>query len=168
MPPDNYDSLTDDEEVKDVDVMIDNGLLSDICGMVQVQANFLNGEYSNDEVEEDDDAKEEQTESRAQNEKTECMFKLLTDVEECKSKLRRWMNKIPTKNQFLEPINEEPKFIKHAKNDIVNNLPRNHPHEIFEKYVNAELKLKILEETNTYAAQKKRYNLLQYWRFRNI
>ena len=89
MPPDNYDSLTDDEEVKDVDVMIDNGLLSDICGMVQVQANFLNGEYSNDEVEEDDDAKEEQTESRAQNEKNECMFKLLKDVEECKSKLRR-------------------------------------------------------------------------------
>ena len=29
-----------------------------------------------------------------------------------------------------------------------------HPHEFFEQYVNAELKLKILEETNTYIAHK--------------
>ena len=35
--------ITDDEEVQDVDVIIDNGLLSDICGTVQAQTNFLNG-----------------------------------------------------------------------------------------------------------------------------
>ena len=35
--------ITDDEEVQDVDVIIDNGLISDICGTVQAQTNFLNG-----------------------------------------------------------------------------------------------------------------------------
>ena len=76
------------------------------------------------------------------------MLELLKDVDECKSEPRGWMNKIPVKNQFLEPINKESKSIKHAKNDIVNNLAGKHLHDIFEQYVNAELKYKILEETN--------------------
>ena len=61
------------------------------------------------------------------------------------------MNKIPVKNQFLEPINKESKSIKRAHNDIVNNLAGKHLHDIFKQY---ELKLKILEETNRYAAQE--------------
>ena len=44
LPPDNVDLLADDEEVQDDDVMIDNGLASDVCGKVQIQTNFLNGE----------------------------------------------------------------------------------------------------------------------------
>ena len=114
----------------------------------------MNGEDNDDEVEDDDNAKEEQTELSAQNEKEKCLLELLKEVEECKGKPRSWMNKIPGKNQFLDPINEESKFIKHAKNDITNNLAGKHPHEIFEQYVNTELKLNILEETSTYAAQK--------------
>ena len=70
LPPNNVDSLTDDEEVQDDDVMIDNGFPSDVCGTVQVQTNFLNGKDNDNEVEDDDDIKEEQTESRAQNGKT--------------------------------------------------------------------------------------------------
>ena len=107
LPPDNVDSLTDDEEVQDNDVMVDNGLQSDVCGTVQVQANFLNGEDNDDEVEDDDNAKEEQTELRAQNEKEKRVVELFKDVKECKSKPRSWVNKIPVKNQFLELINGE-------------------------------------------------------------
>lgn len=55
--------------------------------------------------------KEEQTKLRAQNEK----------VEECKNKPRSWINNIPAKHQFLEPIKEDSKSNKHAKNDIVSN-----------------------------------------------
>ena len=130
--PDNVDALTDDEEVQDDDVMIDNGLPSDVCGTAQVQINFLNREDSDDEVEDDDNAKEEQFESRAQNEKEKRMLELLKEVEECKSKHGSWIYKIPAKSQFLEPIYEEFKSIKDAKNDIVNNLSKKHPHEIFE------------------------------------
>ena len=43
LPPDNVESLTDDEEVQDDDVMIDNGFASDVLGTMQVQTNFLNG-----------------------------------------------------------------------------------------------------------------------------
>ena len=43
LPPDNVESLTDDEEVQDDDVMIDNGFASDVLGTMQVQTNFSNG-----------------------------------------------------------------------------------------------------------------------------
>ena len=108
----------------------------------------MNGEENNDEVEDGYIAKEEKTESRSQNENEEHLPELLQDVDECKSKPRGWMNKIPVKNQFLKPINKESRSIKRAKNDIVNNLAGEHLHDIFEQYVNTELKLRILEETN--------------------
>ena len=44
LPLDNADLLKDDEEVQDDDVMTDNGLPSDVYGMVQAQTSFLNGE----------------------------------------------------------------------------------------------------------------------------
>ena len=58
MPADNTDLLTDDEEVQDYTVMIDNGLPNDVCDTVQVQTNFLSGEDNHDEVEDDDNAEE--------------------------------------------------------------------------------------------------------------
>ena len=58
MPPDYVVLLADDEEEQDDDVMIDNRLPSDICGTVQVQTNFLTGEDKDDEVEDDDNAKQ--------------------------------------------------------------------------------------------------------------
>ena len=58
LPADNTDLLTDDEEVQDYTVMIDNGLPSDVCDTVQVQTNFLSGEDNGDEVEDDDNAEE--------------------------------------------------------------------------------------------------------------
>ena len=58
MPPDNVDSLTDDEKVQDDDVMIDDELPSDVCGTEQVQ-NILNREHNDDYVEDNDGVKEE-------------------------------------------------------------------------------------------------------------
>ena len=55
---DNVDWLADDEEVQDDDLMIDNGLPSDVCGTVQVQTNFSNGEDNHDQLEDDDNTKE--------------------------------------------------------------------------------------------------------------
>ena len=77
-----------------------------------------------------------------------------------------WMNKIFTKYWFLGPINKEWKSIEHVKNDIVNNLAGKYSHESFEKYVSSEFKLKILEERNTHAAQRK-HNLPQCWKISN-
>ena len=47
--------------------MIDNGLPNDVCGMLQVLKVFLNGEDNDDEVKDDDNAKEENTECRAES-----------------------------------------------------------------------------------------------------
>ena len=80
-----------------------------------------------------------------QNEKEKRMLELLKDVEEGKSKPKSWNYKIPAESQFLGPAYKELKSIKHAKNDMVNNLFGKHPHESFEQYLNAELKLNILE-----------------------
>ena len=51
------------------------------CGMVQVQTNLSNGQDNDDEVEDDNNAKEDQTESRAKNENEKRVFELLKDVE---------------------------------------------------------------------------------------
>ena len=57
LPANNVDSLTDEEVVQDDDLMIDIELPSDVCGMVQVQTSFLNGEENDDEVEDHGNAK---------------------------------------------------------------------------------------------------------------
>ena len=44
--------------------------------------------------------------------------------------------------------------IKEARSRIVDKFAGKEPHEIFEQYVNAELKAMIVEETNRYAALK--------------
>ena len=41
------------------------------------------------------------------------------------------------------------------ENKVINILEGKQPHEVFELYVNEELKLKILGESNQYASQKK-------------
>ena len=47
------------------DVIIDDRLLNDVCDTVQVQARVLNGEDSNHEIEDNDNAKKKQTELKA-------------------------------------------------------------------------------------------------------
>ena len=99
LPIDNVDFLTSDEEVQNYDVMMNNEIPSDVCGMVQAQTNILNGEHNNNKVEDDDNAKEEKWKW-----KRKTRVWTFKDVEECKSKPRSSMNKIPAKNQFLELI----------------------------------------------------------------
>ena len=83
-------------------------------------------------MEDDDNVKGEKTETRALNEKEKFVLELLKDVEEYKCEPRSWLNKIPAKNQFLKPINEESKSIKCDENDIVHNLDGKRPRKILE------------------------------------
>ena len=66
----------------------------------------------------------------------------------------KWKEHIPAKNALLSAINDESGKIKEAESCIVDKFAGKEPHEIFEEYVNAELKAMIVEETNRYAAQK--------------
>ena len=86
LPPENVDWLKDDEEVQDNGLMIANGLPSHVCGTVQVQTNFVNGENNDHKMEDDDNAKEEKIELRAQNQMKKRVLELLKYVEECNSK----------------------------------------------------------------------------------
>ena len=167
MPSDNVDSLTNDKEVHNDDVKINNWLPKDVCGTVQVQTKILNGEDHSDEKQDDNDAKEEQTEPRA--------GKMRTWI------IESWIKKIFPKNQFLEWRIKNSKSIVYIKNYIVNNLKIvsnfivKHPHDIFGQYINDELKnkfyrkqrdnLEFLKKQILY--QEKHYNLRQCSRFRN-
>ena len=66
----------------------------------------------------------------------------------------KWKEHVPAKNVLLLAINDESGKIKEAKSCIVDKFAGKEPHEIFEQYVNTELKAMIVEETNRYAAQK--------------
>ena len=66
----------------------------------------------------------------------------------------KWKEHVPAKNVLLSAINDEPGKIKEAKSPIVDQFAGKEPHEIFEQYVNAEIKAMIVEETNRSAAQK--------------
>ena len=52
------------------------------------------------------------------------------------------MKKIHTRNNLLLPIDGESFKIKETRNDILETFAGKQPHEIFEEYVNAELKEK--------------------------
>ena len=85
LPIDNVDLLTSDEEVQDYDVMMNNEIPSDVCGMVQAQTNILNREHNDNKVEDDDNAKEEKTELRSQNEKEKRVSELLKMLKNVKA-----------------------------------------------------------------------------------
>ena len=88
------------------------------------------------------------------NEKEERVLEILEEIEEYKAKTMKWKEHVPAKNALLSAINDESGKIKEAKSRIVDKFAGKEPHEIFEQYVNAELKAMIVEETNRYAAQK--------------
>ena len=104
---------------------------------------FLGEEVNDDEVEDDGNA---ESGAQDENEKEERVLELMKYVEECKRKPKSWINKHAAKVQLLEAINRGSKSVKNSKNDIANNLTRKCPQEIFEMYVNAELKLMTLQQ----------------------
>ena len=73
--------------------------------------------------------------SRTQNEKLKRGLELIKDAEECKSKHISRVNNISDNNQFVKPIYEASKSIKHAKNEIVNKLFGKHTHKIYQNLV---------------------------------
>ena len=66
----------------------------------------------------------------------------------------KWKEHVPAKNALLWAIKNESRKIK-AKSCIIDKFAGKELHEIFEQYVNAELKAIIVEKTNRYAAQKR-------------
>lgn len=55
---------------------------------------------------------------------------------------------------LVTAINEKSKSIKETKNNVIDKFAGKEPHEIFQQYVNCEIKEVVVEETNRYAPQK--------------
>ena len=77
---------------------------------------------------------------------------MLKDTESQKDIQMKWLN-ISIRNNLLEPIVGVSKNIKAKKNAAIETLEGKQPHEIFEYFVNQEMKEMILEETNQYVSQ---------------
>ena len=144
--------MTDDEEVDDHGKRVDNRMPNDVSGTIEIQTNIPeieeNVQIDNNECTVSDTNAE-------RNEKEERVLEILEEIEECKTKTMKWKEHVPAKNALLSAINDESGKIKEAKSRIVDKFAEKEPHEIFEQYVNAELKAMIVEETNRYAARKR-------------
>ena len=151
VPPVNIDAVTDDEEVDDNGERIDNRMSNDVSGAVEIQTNIQEIE---EKVQIDNNECTDSDTNAERNEKEERVLEILEEIEECKTKTMKWKKHVSAKNALLTAINDESGKIKEAKSCIVDKFAGKEPHEIFEQYVNAELKAMIVEETNRYAAQK--------------
>ena len=151
LPPKNIDAVTDDEEVDDNGERVDNRMPNDVSGTIEIQTNIPEIEekvqIDNNECTDSDTIAERYG-------KEERVVEILEEIEECKTKRMKWEEHVPGKNEFLSAINDKSGKIKEAKIRIVDRSAGKESHEIFEQYVNAELKAIIVEETNRYAAQK--------------
>ena len=150
LPPENIDAVTDDEEVDDNGERVDNRMPNDVSGTIEIQTNIPEIE---EKVQIDNNECTDSDTNAERNEKEERVLEILEEIEECKTKTMKWKEHVPAKNALLWAIKNESRKIK-AKSCIVDKFAGKEPHEIFEQYVNAELKAMIVEETNRYAAQK--------------
>ena len=150
-PPENTDAVTDDEEVDENVERVDNRMPNDVSGTIEIQTNIPEIE---EKVRIDNNECTDSDINAERNEKEERVLEILEEIEECKTKTMKWKEHVPAKNALLSAINDESGKIKEAKSRIVDKFAGKEPHEIFEQYVNAELKAMIVEETNRYAAQK--------------
>ena len=163
LPPENIDAVTDDEEVDENGERVDNRMPNDISGTIEIQTNIPEIE---EKVQIDNNECTNSDTNAERNEKEERVLEILEEIEECKTKTMKWKEHVSTKNAFLSAINDESGRIKEAKSRTVDKFAGKEPHEIFEQYVNAELKAMIVEETNRYAAQKniRHYLKQQIWK----
>ena len=89
----------------------------------------------------------------ATNEKESIVMNLLKEIESQKDVRMKWSNNIQTRNNLLEPVTGASENIRAKNNAVVETLEGKQPHEIFEYFVNQQLKEMILEEANRYASQ---------------
>ena len=148
LPPEKVDALTDDEEIDANGDKLGSALPGDVAGLIEVHTN------TDDEFNTLSEPAENDVTLSSNDEKESHILKLLSEINDPKNAKTNWMKKIPTRNNLLLPINGESLKIQETRNDIVEAFAGKQPHEIFEEYANAELKEKILVETNRYAAQK--------------
>ena len=154
LPPENIGAVTDDEELDDSGERVDNGMPNDVSGTIETQTNIPEIE---EKVQIDNNECTDSDTNVERNGKEERVVEILEEIEECKTKTMKWEEHVPGKNEFLSVINDESGKIKKAKSCIVDRSAGKEPHEIFDQYVNAELKAMIVEETNQYAAIVRHY-----------
>ena len=153
LPPENIDAVTDEEEVDDHGERVDNRMPNDVSGTIEIQTNIPEIE---EKVQIDNNECTDSDTNAERNEKEERVLEILEEIEECKTKTMKWKKYVSAKNALLTATNDESGKIKEAKSCIVDKFAGKEPHEIFEQYVNAELKAMIVEETNRYAQKKNR------------
>ena len=96
---------------------------------------------------------EQLTYTNATNEKESIVMNLLKDIESQKDVRMKWSNNIPTRNNLLEPILGASGNIRAKKNAVVETLEGKQQYEMFDYFVNQEMKEMILEETSRYASE---------------
>ena len=143
--------MTDNEEVDDNGERADNSMLNDVSGTIEIQTNIPEIEKK---VQIDNNECTDSDTNAERNEKEERVLEILEEIEECKTKTMKWKEHAPAKNALLSAINDESGKIKEAKSRTVDKFAGKEPHEIFEQYVNAELKAMTVQETNRYVAQE--------------
>ena len=152
LPPEKVDAMADDEEIDANGNKLGSTLPGDVAGLIEVHTNTANA--IDDEFNTTSEPAKNDVTLSSNDEKESHILKLLSEINDQKNAKTKWMNKIPSRNNLLLPIEGESLKIKETRSDIVETFAGKQPHEIFEEYVNAELKKKILVEKNRYAAQK--------------
>ena len=151
LPPENTDAVTDNEEVDGNGERVDNRMPNDVSGTIEIQTNIPEIEEN---VQIDNNECTVSDTNAVRNEKEQRVLEILEEIEECKTKAMKWKDHVPAKNALLSAINDKSEKVKEGKSRIVDKFAGKEPHEIFEQYVNAELKAMIVEETKQYAAQQ--------------
>ena len=151
LPPENIDAVTDEEEVDDNGERVDNRMPNDVSGTIEIQTNIPEIEKK---VQIDNNECTNSDTNAERNEKEERVLEILEEIQECKTKTMKWKEHVPAKNSLFSAISDKSGKTKEAKSHIVDKFAGKEPHEIFEQYVNAELKSMIVEETNRYAAHE--------------
>ena len=151
LSPESIDAVTAAEEADDNGERVDKIMPNDVSGTTEIQTNIPEIEKK---VQIDNNECTNSDTNAERNEKEEHALEILEEIEECKTKTMKWKEHIPAKNAPLPAINDESGKIKEVRSRIVDKFAGKEPHEIFEQYVNAEIKAMIVEETNRYAAQK--------------
>ena len=152
LPPEKVDAMTDDEEIDANGDKLGSALPGDVAGLIEVHTNTASA--IDDKFNTTSKPAENDAILSSNDEKELLILKLLSETNDQKNEKTLWMKKIPTRNSLLLPIDGESLKIKETTNDTRETFAGKQPHKIFEEYVKAELKEKILVETNRYAAQR--------------
>ena len=108
LPPETVDAVTDDEEIDANGDRLGSALPGDVTGLIEIHTNRASGtDYEFDTA---SAPAENDVTLSSNNEKESDVLKLLSDDQ--KNAKRKWMKKIPTRNNLLLPVDGESLKIK--------------------------------------------------------